>query len=63
MYDSRANRWRAVEPMLEVRSGAGVAIYKDHVIAAGGHNGPLVQSSVEVATFSVTCVRLEQSRL
>ncbi|KAK6030374.1 kelch repeat protein [Ostertagia ostertagi] len=41
-----ANRWRSGESLLEVRSGAGVAIYRDRVITAGGHDGPLVRSSV-----------------
>ncbi|PIO53267.1 kelch repeat protein, partial [Teladorsagia circumcincta] len=48
LYDSRANRWRSGESLLEVRSGAGVAIYRDRVITAGGHDGPLVRSSVEM---------------
>ncbi|KAK6044014.1 kelch repeat protein [Cooperia oncophora] len=48
LYDSRANRWRSGEPLLEVRSGAGVAIYRDRVITVGGHDGPLVRSSVEM---------------
>ncbi|ETN76071.1 kelch repeat protein [Necator americanus] len=48
LYDSRINRWRIADPLLEVRSGAGVAIYRDRVIAAGGHDGPLVRASVEM---------------
>lgn len=48
LYDTRANRWRIGEPLLEVRSGAGVAIYRDRLIAAGGHDGPVVRATVEM---------------
>ncbi|CAJ0919660.1 unnamed protein product, partial [Mesorhabditis belari] len=47
-FDLRANRWRAGEPLREVRSGAAVCSLNGSMVAAGGHEGATVRDTVEI---------------
>ncbi|CAD6192575.1 unnamed protein product [Caenorhabditis auriculariae] len=48
VLDVRANRWRCAPSLINIRSGAGVTVWQDHIVAVGGHRGAEVHLSVEM---------------
>lgn len=53
VFDIRNFKWRPGPALHDIRSGATViTIDNKYILVAGGHDGPIQKSSVEVVTIS-----------